>query len=382
MSRSVLNYIENKNKHRKAQGNFRMLFLPEGKVDFFSNDYLGIGKNNLLHSCIQQKIDGAVQFHSIHGATGSRLLSGNSSFAIALEQRLALLHQTEDALLFNSGYNANIAVLSALPYKNATIIYDELVHASMLDGIRMSKAQSVAFKHNSIVDLEQKLSEADGLKFIAIEALYSMDGDFAPIQAITELAQKHDAAIVLDEAHSTGIFGRNGEGWAQKNDLHQNIFLRIHTFGKGPGVHGAVVLCNKSTKEFLVNFARPFIYSTALPLSSLFAIECSYDFLATETAEIERNKLQTLITYFNSLKQSFSSLQFAQSVSPIQTLFIAGNENAKKLAAHIRSNGFEVRAILSPTVPAGTERIRICLHSFNTFQEVSLLFKTIQAIAI
>jgi 8-amino-7-oxononanoate synthase len=382
MSKSVLNYVEQKVEQRKAQGNYRMLFLPEGRVDFFSNDYLGIGKENLLHQCVQQKIENAIHVQSVHGATGSRLLSGNSSYILDLEQRLAQLHQADEALLFNSGYNANIAVLSALPYKNATIIYDEMVHASMLDGIKMSKAQAVSFRHNSIDDLEQKLSHSVGLKFIAIESLYSMEGDFAPLKEIVILAQQFDAAIILDEAHSTGIFGEKGEGWAQHLHLHQNIFVRIHTFGKAPCAHGAVVLCNQSTKEFLVNYARPFIYTTALPLSSIFAIDCSYQFLASKRANSERRKLQEVISFFNDTKDLVTNFRFAHSVSPIQTLFVEGNENAKNVAAFIRKQGFEVRAILSPTVPAGTERIRICLHSFNTFQEVESLFNTIQTVAI
>ncbi|MFN8292132.1 MAG: 8-amino-7-oxononanoate synthase [Chitinophagales bacterium] len=380
MSQSVHQYIIGKIQERKTQNTFRSLFLPEGKTDFFSNDYLGIATNRSVHHAVLQQLENTPEHTPIHGATGSRLLSGNSALFETTEQQLATLHQTEAALLFNSGYNANLGILSALPYKNALIVYDELVHASMLDGINMSKAHSVSFKHNSIADLEEKLHTPAELKFIAIEALYSMDGDFAPLEQIIALAIKFDAAIILDEAHSTGIYGTQGEGYAQSLQLHKNIFIRIHTFGKAAGIHGAVALCTQATKEFLINYCRPFIFSTAMPPYAVHSIQCSYNFMKSKACAAQRLQLQQNIQYFKQLASETKSYQFAVSDSPIQTLFIAGNEAAKNAAMQIRSKGLEVRAILSPTVPKGTERIRICLHSFNTSEEIKYLMHTIAAI--
>ncbi|MBX2909950.1 MAG: aminotransferase class I/II-fold pyridoxal phosphate-dependent enzyme [Chitinophagales bacterium] len=377
MSHSVSKYIEEKIRERKEQNTFRKLFLPEAKVDFFSNDYLGIATNKSLAFPLNKIIRKVPHNMPLFGATGSRLLSGNSQFVEDTETLLANIHQTEAALLFNSGYNANLGVLSALPYKNATIFYDELIHASMHDGIKMSKAKATAFKHNSIKDLEEKLAATHNLKFIAIEALYSMDGDFAPLKEIVALAKKYDAAIILDEAHSTGIYGEKGEGWAQQQNLHQDIFIRIHTFGKAAGVHGAVVLCNESVKSFLVNYSRPFIFSTAMPLHSVCAIRSCYEYFASTACEAERKKLMQNIQLFSSVTKGIIEFKFAESPSAIQTLFIPGNENAKTAAEKIRQQGFEVRAILSPTVAKDTERIRICLHSFNTTQEINDLLQTI-----
>ena len=380
MSQSVHQYIIGKIQERKTQNTFRSLFLPEGKTDFFSNDYLGIATNRSVHHAVLQQLENTPEHTPIHGATGSRLLSGNSALFETTEQQLATLHQTEAALLFNSGYNANLGVLSSLPYKNATVFYDELIHASMHDGIKMSKAKAVGFKHNSIIDLEEKLTSTHNLKFIVIEALYSMDGDFAPLKEMVALAKKYDAAIILDEAHSTGIYGKNGEGWAQQNNLHQDIFIRIHTFGKAAGVHGAVVLCNEAVQSFLINYSRPFIYSTAMPLHSICAIRSCYEYFASAACEEKREKLMQNIHLFSDLTKKVKHFKFAESPSAIQTLFVPGNENAKATAEKIREQGFEVRAILSPTVEEGTERIRICLHSFNSNQEINNLLQTISAL--
>lgn len=380
MSQSVSKYIQEKIAERKQQNTFRKLFLPDAEVDFFSNDYLGIATNDSLAFLLSKTVKNIPNSVTLMGATGSRLLSGNSQFAEETESILAKIHETETALLFNSGYNANLGVLSSLPYKNATVFYDELIHASMHDGIKMSKAKAVGFKHNSIIDLEEKLTSTHNLKFIVIEALYSMDGDFAPLKEMVALAKKYDAAIILDEAHSTGIYGKNGEGWAQQNNLHQDIFIRIHTFGKAAGVHGAVVLCNEAVQSFLINYSRPFIYSTAMPLHSICAIRSCYEYFASAACEEKREKLMQNIHLFSDLTKKVKHFKFAESPSAIQTLFVPGNENAKATAEKIREQGFEVRAILSPTVEEGTERIRICLHSFNSNQEINNLLQTISAL--
>lgn len=374
MNNSVNQYILQKINERKQADNFRALKVKHGLIDFYSNDYLGFARNNGL----SQKVDLELRNQRSeirNGSTGSRLLSGNNDYVVEIEKQLATFHDADSALIFNSGYDANLGVLASIPYKGATIFYDELVHASMHDGMRLSKAEKIAFKHNDIHDLETKLQQHSGLKFIAIEALYSMDGDEASLSEIVTLAKRYDAAIILDEAHSIGIIGAKGEGKAQSELLHKDIFIRIYTFGKALGAHGAVVLCNAHTKDFLINYCRPFIFSTALPLHSLAAIKITYEYLPN--AIIERKYLAENVSLF---KQGFSNpklFELLQSKSPIQCLVKQGNGEIKAIAEKIQDAGFDVRAILPPTVPSGKERIRICLHSFNTQEEITGLTQTI-----
>ncbi len=379
MSNSINQYILQKINERKQADNFRALRVKHGLTDFFSNDYLGFARNKILHEAVQVEIT-RLQFPSFGGvrgggSTGSRLLSGNNEYVVEVEKQLAAFHDADCASIFNSGYDANLGVLASLPYKGATIFYDELVHASMHDGMRLSKAEKVAFRHNDVHDLEQKLQQSSGLKFIAIEALYSMDGDEAPLREIVALAKKYDAAIILDEAHSNGIIGAKGEGKAQAEQLHKDVFIRIHTFGKAIGAHGAVVLCNAATKDFLINYCRPFIFSTALPFHSLAAIKVAYNYLPGATAE--REQLANNILLFRQHFSNHKLFELMQSNSPVQCLVKQGNGEIKTMAEKIQSAGFDVRAILSPTVPSGKERIRICIHSFNTPEEITGLAQTI-----
>jgi len=374
MSNSVNQYILQKINERKQADNFRALRVKHGLIDFYSNDYLGFARNSELSAKIDLEIRNQ-KSEIRNGSTGSRLLSGNNDFVVEIEKQLAAFHDADCALLFNSGYDANLGVLASLPYKGATIFYDELVHASMHDGMRLSKAEKIAFKHNDVHDLEAKLQQHSGLKFIAIEALYSMDGDEAALNEIVALAKRYDVAIILDEAHSNGILGLRGEGKAQAEELHKNVFIRIHTFGKALGAHGAVVLCNADTKDFLINYCRPFIFSTALPLHSLAAIKVAYEYVAKAT--VERKQLADNVALFKQYFSNFKLFELLKSNSPIQCLVKQGNGEIKAMAEKIQSAGFDVRAILPPTVPLGKERIRICLHSFNTKQEITGLAQTI-----
>jgi 8-amino-7-oxononanoate synthase len=375
MSNSINQYILQKVQDRKAVNNFRELKIQKGLIDFFSNDYLGFARNNKLQEAALAEVRN-LKSEVRNGSTGSRLLSGNNTYAVELENRLAEFHDAECALIFNSGYDANLGVLSSIPYKNAIIFYDELVHASMHDGMRLSKAAKVSFKHNDVEDLEAKLNQASGLKFIALEALYSMDGDEADLKAIVTLAKKYDAAIILDEAHSNGIIGQIGEGKAQAEQLHHDIFIRIHTFGKAIGAHGAVVLCNNHTKDFLINYCRPFIFSTALSLHALASIKVAYDYLPYAISE--RTSLAKNVLLFKELIIAAEGFDLLPSSSPIQCLVKQGNGMVKQMAQKIQEMGFDVRAILAPTVPEGKERIRVCLHSFNSSEEIEALAQSVQ----
>ncbi len=378
MSRAVHEHIRSKLLERTSADNLRTLRVNSGMADFFSNDYLGFARNKALFDAAHNEVLNIAEREgfepmerksvSISGSTGSRLLSGNNSYVEQLEQQLAEFYEGEAALLFNSGYDANLGILSSIPYKDATVIYDELVHASMHDGMRLGKADRVAFRHNDLEDLKAKLRTTKGLKFVAIEALYSMDGDEAALAGIMALCRQYEAAVIIDEAHSNGIIGNKGEGKAQAEGLHRDIFMRIYTFGKAIGAHGAVAICSAETKQFLINYCRPFIFSTALPMHALAAIKAAYDHLPQ--ADKERKQLNDNIALFTGNIKPNPLFTLIESKSPIQSLVISGNANTKEIAKTIQDKGYDARPILAPTVPTGKERIRICLHSFNTAEEI------------
>lgn len=352
---------------REGRGALRKL-TPSGKsIDFASNDYLGFAKSEALHAMteIKEKV-----CKISNGSGGSRLLTGNSAVAENLEKHLAKKHNTEAALLFNSGYDANVGLFSCVPSKDDTIVYDELVHASIHDGIRLSKATSFPFLHNDLSHLEQRLKMAKGNVFVAVESVYSMDGDTAPLNELVGLCNKYNAHIILDEAHATGAFGM---GLAQTMHVEGKIFARIHTFGKAMGCHGAVVVGSPVLMQYLVNYARSFIYTTALPLHSLLTIECAYELLDKSADRVK--KLHDNINYFR--QKTGEAAGWISSISAVQSLVIPGNENVKRLAAAIQANDIDVRPIMSPTVPKGKERLRVCLHSFNTREEIDRLHEII-----
>src|SRR5690606_31238787 len=236
-----------------------------------------------------------------------------------------------------------------------TIIYDELIHASIRDGIKLSNAKSFSFKHNDINSLSQKLENASGNIYVAIESVYSMDGDEAPISNILKTCNKYNAALIIDEAHAAGIYGK-GKGLVAEMHLENHVFARVITFGKAYGTHGAAILGNNELKDYLINFSRPFIYTTALPLNSILSIKKAHEFLNENLNRIEQ--LKQNIEYFHQQTFNFQLSTF-NSTSAIQCMIISGNNHVKELSEKVKEHGFDVRPILSPTVPAGQERLRI-----------------------
>jgi 8-amino-7-oxononanoate synthase len=351
-------FLQGRLLERKEQNAFRTLRLPDNKIDFCSNDYLGISR---LHSPITPLGEGG-------GSTGSRLLAGNYPLIEATEQQIATFNEAEAGLIFNSGYDANIGLLSCVPQKGDTIIYDFLSHASIRDGIRLSQAQSFAFLHNELNDLERRLKSSTGNVFVVTESVFSMDGDFCPLQQIADLCKQYNAHLIVDEAHATGVIGEKGEGLTQHLCLQEQVFARVHTFGKACGCHGAIVLGSNALRDYLINFARSFIYSTALPPSAISAIANSYSLFPT--MDKEREQLKTLINYFQSATIAYPKFV---SQTPIQVVIVEGNTEVKRVADSLQYNNLDVRPILYPTVPKGKERLRIVLHSFNTLKEVELL---------
>lgn len=349
---------------RKKEDSLRKLTAASGLIDFSSNDYLGLAQSEELFELIKDKIQ---SLPHKNGSTGSRLLSGNDQYTQEVENYLAGIFKSEAALIFNSGYTANQGVLSSIPQKGDTIIYDELAHACIRDGARLSLASRYSFLHNDLNDLESKLKRAIGNIFIAVESIYSMDGDQCPLAELVDLADRYNATLILDEAHSTGVFGERGAGLAVSLGLQNKIPIRIYTFGKAMGIHGACVAGSKELIEYLVNFARPFIYTTALSPHSITSIECAFKFLDNHP-DLQK-QLKNKIELFTSACDKLN-VQRLNSDSQIQGFVVNTNEKAKKAFEFLRIQGFDVRPILSPTVAKGSERLRICLHTYNSDDEI------------
>lgn len=369
---------------RKQNNALRKLSLPINLIDFSSNDYIGFTKNNAI---FQQTHQYLIDTHCIqNGATGSRLLSGNHKIYQETENYIAQFHQAESALIFNSGYDANVGFFSSVPQKGDLILYDELCHASIRDGIQLSNAKSYKFKHNDFEDLERLIVNCNKSKrgnlantsnfqlpasiYIVTETVFSMDGDCPNMEELVAVSEKNGCYLVVDEAHALGVFGSTGEALVQKMGLQDQIFARIMAFGKGLGCHGAAVLGSQELKDYLVNFARSFIYTTGLSPHSVATILMAYQHLEKEKKSI--GKLRENIIHFNQEKNILGlKPMFVRSKSAIQSAIIPGNENVKNIANQLQEKGFDVKAILSPTVPEGQERLRFCLHSYNSVAEIS-----------
>ena len=374
-------------QQRKQQSLFRSLRTKENLVDFCSNDYLGFSQKIKLNSEI---------YSSPSGATGSRLLAGNTQFVEELEQEIADFHGAEAGLIFNSGYDANVGLLSCIPQKNDLLITDELIHASMIDGARLSYATRYKFRHNDLESLELKVkslkfneqtnpnTESErrphqtSNTFVALESVYSMDGDIANLSEISALCERYGANLIVDEAHATGIFGKNGRGLVCELGLEDKVFARIITFGKAMGCHGAIILGSKVLRDYLINFARPFIYSTAAPHHTHESVRQAYQLL--KSPDFSNRKLHNLISFFKKEASQISDLQLIESPSAIQCIIISGNERCRFVATELQKSGLDIRPIVSPTVPKGKERLRICLHDFNTEEEISRIFEVLKRI--
>lgn len=352
-------YLQKALHQREVEHLLRKLPAAAQGIDFSSNDYLGLAKEALS------------AFDAWGGSTGSRLISGNSKEAEDTEAFLADFHQAEAALIFNSGYDANVGLFSALGNRHALIFYDELVHASIHDGLRLSLARKIKFKHNDVAHLAHLLArhKAEAI-YIAVESVYSMDGDLAPLVELAKLAEAHGAGLLVDEAHATGIYGEKGEGLVVASGLAHQVYARVHTFGKALGLHGAVVVGSRVLTHYLINFSRSFIYSTALPPAIYRHIRERYTSLCKPEL---RGNLEEKIALFRNLFGGVwpEGVACSPNPSPIQSVIIPGNEAVRKVGTHLSEMGFCVKPILSPTVKAGSERLRICLHTYNTEKQIT-----------
>lgn len=276
---------------RRTQSTLRKLTTsPAQAVDFSSNDFLSLSTSPILHAAFLRELRNSKLGL---GSGGSRLLDGNSSYAEDLERDIAAFHRAPAGLLFNSGFDANSGFFACVPQPNDIVIYDEYIHASVHDGMRLSRIrQRLSFAHNSVADLKSLLEECkrnngqieggQSHVFVAVEAIYSMDGDLAPLKAIVELIEtvlpRKNGYVIVDEAHSTGVIGQYGRGLVCDLGLEDKVFARLHTFGKSLACNGAILLCSPLLRQYLINYARPLIYTTFLSYPALAAIRASYTF--------------------------------------------------------------------------------------------------------
>ncbi|KAK8930100.1 hypothetical protein H634G_01339 [Metarhizium anisopliae BRIP 53293] len=398
---------------REHQGRLRRLTLREpATVDFSSNGYLSLSTNPNIKTAYISHLQSSSDEFSL-GSCGSRLLDGNIPPAENLESQIAQWHGAPAGLLFNSGFEANTGLLSCAPQPGDYVVYDELIHASVHDGMKLGRARAIPFAHNRVEDrpgeqetpgpkpldavLRALLRGQDGHKvrsgqtnvFVAVEGVYSMDGDAAPLEQIVECVEKHLARgnghIIVDEAHSTGWMGERGRGLVCQLGLEERVWARVHTFGKAMGCAGAIVLCTPATRSYLINYARSLIYTTAMGYPMLTAIQTVYDYLQSGQADGLLANLMSLMqethTLLLSVCQKHSPppqlfrINTSPPESPIIPLFSA---HSRSLARHCQQRGYMVRPIVAPTVPKGTDRVRLCLHAANTVSEVRGLCTAIE----
>lgn len=342
---------------RVLDNNYRRLISYPQTIDFFSNDYLGLTKNENLISIIKNVPEKL-------GSTGSRLLSGNTDVMEKVEADLAKYYSSESALFFSSGFNANLALFSTIAQKNDTIIYDQYIHASIREGIRLSPSRSFSFKHNDYEDLEKKIQQATGSVFLSIEGIYSMQGDSPNIASIMQLVEKYNVYLIIDEAHSVGILGNEAKGWSEEIPS-EKIFAKVITFGKALGFHGALITGSSILKDYLVNFSKAFIYTTAPSERDFSIIQILHEFIKNNHISL-RKPLYEWSEYFNQ------QTQISKDFSPIK---IISNKDCISLQSNFLKNNIAIKLITHPTVEKGNEIIRVCLHNYNTKEELDLLLK-------
>lgn len=335
----------------------RRSLMPNGGIDFTSNDYLGFAHSQRIRSAIAAAMERGVPA----GSGGSRLLRGNHAEHALLEEEAAAFFGSQRMLYFSTGYAANAALFSTLPQRGDLIVHDALIHASAHEGIAASRAQAVAARHNDVGSFENELAKwrkagGSGHAWIAVESLYSMDGDRAPLAELAALVDRYDSFLVIDEAHATGVFGENGRGLATGLERRDNVVL-LHTCGKALGVSGALLGANAVVCDYLVNRARSFIYSTAPSPLMAAGVREALKILAEEPRR--RLDLRRLSAFARSYLEE--TIGMGGSGSHILPIMIGGTSRALRIAERMRAEGFDIRAIRPPTVPEGTARLRIAI---------------------
>jgi 8-amino-7-oxononanoate synthase len=339
----------------KVRKNGKIFIDGREYSDFSSNDYLGLSG----HSALKEAAKKAIEEYGT-SCSASRLLSGDMEITHELEEKTALLKQKEAALIFNSGYQANVGIIGCLCRAGDAIFSDRLNHASIIDGIRLSGARLFRYGHNDIEHLERLLKKSQGKfenRLIVTETIFSMDGDMAPLDELVGLKEKYNCMIMVDEAHATGIFGRDGGGLACEEGLAERIDLLMGTFGKALGSFGAYLACSRQMRQYLINAARSFVYSTALPAGVIAANLAALEIIKNEP--FRRKRLLESADYFRGrlAEKGYSVIGQSQIVPMI----VVDTEKAGLLSERLRKSGFWVLPIRPPTVPAGQARLRFSL---------------------
>ena len=333
----------------------RSLRAPSG-IDLASNDYLGLASHPALARAMIRGVeqDGC-------GSTGSRLLCGERERFASVEARFAAFKGTARALFFSSGYLANLAVLTTFPEAGDVVYSDALNHASLIDGIRLSRARRVVFPHNDVNALARLLREdaGEGQAFVVVESLFSMDGDFAPLAEYARLCRAAGAALIVDEAHAVGIFGERGSGLIEAAGVGDAVFVSVNTGGKALGVSGAFVAGPEWAVDHLIQRARPFVFSTAPPPAIASALDASLTIVADEP---DRRARLFERSRFLRDRLAQAGVPVPQGTSPIVPVILGDNAAAVRAARMLQHDGFDVRAIRPPTVPDGTARLRVAVN--------------------
>jgi len=343
-------------------------------ADFCSNDYLSFATDPLLQRKIYARLD-----HVSSGATGSRLLRGHHDTSVKLERALAQFSDREEALFFTSGYQANMALLSAVLTPETSVFSDELNHASIIDGIRLSGCEKFIFKHNDLENLEALLSRsASKNKIVVVESLYSMKGDFSPLNEIATLCLENNAQLIVDEMHATGLYGA---GMIQRHSLQNKTLATVHGAGKALGVSGAWVACDAVMKEYLVNFSRPFIYSTAPSPLLTEAVRVAVEHCQEVGAERAQVCLDKARDFVKQLKV-FLVDDIISGEGPIVFINLKNSQVALEWSHALELRGFDVRAIREPTVPEQQAGLRIIIHANHASSDIKALVSAIRQMVI
>jgi len=357
---------------RRVDGEQGAELVLDGRpaLNFSSNNYLGLA----AHPALKKAAREAIERYGC-GSAASRLISGNMALYEELEEKIAKLKNTAGALVFNSGYQANAGIIPALAGEGDTILSDALNHASIIDGCRLSRAQTIVYPHCDVAFLEAALKKAParGRKLIVTETIFSMDGDETPLAAIVELAERHGAMIMIDEAHATGVFGPNGAGVAAKFGLAERITLQMGTLGKALGGFGAYVACGDALRDVLINRCRSFVFTTALPPPVLAAASAAVDLLYNEP-----QRRLALWHNIRALREGLRAAGFAvaESESQILPLVIGDAKKCMALSERLLEKGVFVQGIRPPTVPEGTSRLRVTAMATHTHEQLHRALKT------
>ena len=339
-------------------------------VDFSSNDYLGLRSHPLIISALQSPEASA------WGSGASSVLSGWGEHHASLEHAIADLSSMESAMVFSSGYAASVGTLAALLSPQDLVFSDKLNHACLIDGIRLSKARRQIYAHCDLVDLRQQLENCSshiGRKLIVTESIFSMDGDLAPLTELTQLAKEFDCAVVVDEAHATGVYGKRGGGLIEELSLQQDVLLKLGTLSKALGGIGGFAAGSNETITFLVNKCRSYLFSTAPPAASMQAALAAVSL--TKEMTNDRKRLRSVaLNLREQLRQQ--GWQIPEGDSPIIPVIVGGERVAIELSQRMAEAGFNIPAIRPPTVPVGTCRLRISLSAKHSPEELTRLIKT------